>query len=360
MYRQVNLACQGVITRNNHALELARYFIPKGEILFLHLKGYERFLMEADLPLSFHPYGRMLIQLLPFLKAYGATNQRIEEYATVHISLVPGAKGFFDHLLPQLPCFLQTSAYTPFVISLCLLLGLQETNVFSTPLNLDQYPVSESEREMIKDLADEIVKMPPSLRNTGRASSLAGAGRGELPYLERLRVILEEEIPNMEIAKKMDGISPQAGEGKIEAIKKSLEKSGNLPEEVLYFGSSSFDVKAMEWIRRRGGLAISFNGDRDAASVAEIAIIGGNCLILALLGDAFARGGKASVIELIEHWNIQEIQGDPFVGHQTLINQFFSHGLDSFPRLELVTESNCRRIMNESEAFRSNILGIMN
>ena len=75
----------------------------------------------------------------------------------------------------DIPCFLISSAYKPFVQSLGHLLGFKESEVYYTPLNLDQYFISESEREILKDLADEIINMPtPGLGKepTGKAICL--------------------------------------------------------------------------------------------------------------------------------------------------------------------------------------------
>ena len=98
--RQVNLACQGLITRNNNAFELAHHFIPQGNLLFSRLQRYASFLskIEQETQGSFcHAQGQaaqFLVYLLPFLMAFGATEQRIEEYSTVSISLIAGAEKF--------------------------------------------------------------------------------------------------------------------------------------------------------------------------------------------------------------------------------------------------------------------------
>jgi len=349
--RQVNLSCQGPITRNYNARELAEYFIPNGGLLFSQLQNYDRFLTEADDTALFHEVGRSFAWSLPFLKAFGATNTLIEEYSIVHVSLMPGVNTFFNYIRNTIPCFLISAGYEPFILSLCRLVGFPETNTYSTPINLDRYSINESERETLVDLADEIIKMPLPWEGKGEFSS--ENGNPELiAYGQRLKAIFTEEIPDMQIGEILNQTMVRAGIEKVGAIKDSLKRTGNSAKGVMYIGGSVLDVAAMDWIKRNGGLTVSFNGDKQALHVADIALIGGDSIILAILSDVFFRKGKEGIFEIISNWDLEKIPSQNFEVYRPLINQLFSQEMGSFPRIELITDSNREYLIDESKSFR--------
>lgn len=359
--RQVNLACQGLITRNNNALELADHFIPQGNLLFSRLQRYASFLSEVEQTGHCSPCqgqcqgqgqaARFLVYLLPFLMAFGATDQRVEEYSTVSISLMPGGGKFLNTERTTIPCFLVSSAYRPFVQSLGHLFGFRESEVYYTPLNLDQCSMSlnESEREILKDLADEIIKMPLLAWEKRPDSPLKEIIPEHIAYRQRLEIIFEEEIANMQSGRSLTQVTALAGDEKVKAIIDSLEKTGNPAEGVLYFGCSALDAAALDWVRRSGGLAVSFNGDRAAIRSAEIAVMSATSVILAILSDIFFQQGKEGVLELVKNWDLHKIQTEKLKIHPSLMHELFSHEQGSFPLLELVTDSNLERLTGEEE-----------
>ncbi len=343
--RQLTISGYGPIFRNNNPLELAQYFIPKGYTLFSHLQTYESILYQRE-DSSSSQTGKSLIYLLPFLKAFGGTNQKIAEFSYVHISLLPGAKTFLKSI-EHIPFFLISAFYEPFILSFCDLLGVNKSQVYCTKINLDGYPLNESEREIIKDLADEIVNMPlPSL------SKGKNCLQGEYTlYLEKIGAILNGEIPQLQIGKIMNQISVQVGVEKIKALQDSLNKTGIDPQQVMYIGSNLFDAAAIDWIKKNGGVALSFNGDNEALFAAEIGVVSSNAIILAILSDIFFEQGKKGIFEFIENWELKNINSPKLIHYQSLINQLFSHGLQSFPQIEIVTDSNRQRLINESKSY---------
>ncbi|MGA1874671.1 MAG: hypothetical protein ACMUIA_03590 [bacterium] len=335
--RQVNVSCQGPLTRNNNALELAEHFIPRGGVLFTHLQGYDYLLSERDGTGTHSSVGRSRIFLLPFLKAFGATNQRIEEYSTVHILLMPGAKIFLDTIEQGMDCFVVSAAYEAFLMSFCHLVHFHKENAYCTPLNLDSYVINESERETLKDLADEITHLSPLSYKNGSGSLSEETQAGHHHGHDRLAMILGEEIPAMQIGELVSQHVVLAGHEKIKAVMDSLEKTGNHPEEVMYIGHSILDVAALNWIKTRGGLAVSCNGDQTARMAAEIAVTTGNSAILAILSEVFLQRGKEGVLEFVKDWDMKQVHTDRFLPYQSIINQFFSQEPESFPHLEIVT-----------------------
>jgi energy-converting hydrogenase A subunit R len=92
------------------------------------------------------------------------------------------------------------------------------------------------------------------------------------------------------------------GEGKARAVRDSLKMTGNSLENVIYIGDSITDVKAFELVKNGGGLAVSFNGNRYALDVAEIACAADDAVALSIVIDLFARCGKEGALELADSW----------------------------------------------------------
>ena len=82
--------CEGPISKNDNALELATNFLPEGEKFFTQLSRYDDFLALTGR--EGYKAGDTLRLVLPFLKAYGTRDKKIVEYSRKNILLMPGAK----------------------------------------------------------------------------------------------------------------------------------------------------------------------------------------------------------------------------------------------------------------------------
>ncbi len=91
-------------------------------------------------------------------------------------------------------------------------------------------------------------------------------------------------------------------EGKARAIRDSLERTGYSLADVVYVGDSITDVKAFELVKSGGGLTVSFNGNRYAVDVAEIACAADDAVATSILIDVFARHGRQAALELASRW----------------------------------------------------------
>ena len=105
--------------------------------------------------------GDTLRLILPFLKAQGLTNARIEAYSRQNVTLLPGAEGAFKFLHSRgFPIFEISTSYRPFAEAVGLRLGFKKERIFSTALDLDRYSLSPAEGEELKRLQGEIVAAP--------------------------------------------------------------------------------------------------------------------------------------------------------------------------------------------------------
>jgi len=318
--------CEGPISKNDNALELATNFLPEGEKFFTQLSRYDDFLALTGR--EGYKAGDTLRLILPFLKAYGTTDRKIVEYSRKNILLMPGAKETLRFVQERMPSFIVSTSYQPYVQALCEVIEFPPENVYCTELNIDRYNISKEEIEKLKEFGKEILAY--SLIDVSEINNLSPQTKEAIDKLEE---IFWEEIVSMESGRMLEEVNPVGGREKVNAIKDSLKKCNSSPQDTMYVGDSITDREALSFIKENGGLAVSFNGNRYAIEKVEVVCISENTAPISTLADAFSQGGKRKVMELVKNWK------------------------EKLPLLELVSENNRERLVSLSERFRKSVRG---
>lgn len=318
--------CEGPISKNDNALELATNFLPEGEKFFTQLSRYDDFLALTGR--EGYKAGDTLRLILPFLKAYGMTDRKIVEYSRKNILLMPGAKQTLSFVQERMPSFIVSTSYQPYVQALCEVIEFPPENVYCTELNIDKYNISNEEIEKLKEFSKEILTY--SLIDVSEINNLNPQTK---EAIDRLEGIFWKEIVSMESGRMLEEVNPVGGREKVNAIKDSLKKCNSSPQDAMYVGDSITDREALSFIKENGGLAVSFNGNRYAIEKTEVVCISENTAPLSTLANAFSQGGKRKVMELVKNWK------------------------GKLPLLELVSENNMEHLVSVSERFRKSVRG---
>jgi len=345
--------CEGPISKNDNAFELATDFIPQGDNFFTFISKYDDILADIVKKPGYKA-GDTLKLILPFLKAYGATNQGMTEYSSKNVLLVPGAKHMLQFVKTVMPAFIVSTSYEHYIRALCSLINFPYENVCCTRLDLDKHKLEEKERERLKQLRKEMSALP-MLEIPKSAKSLKDFPMRYQEAIKKLDKIFWEEISKMEIGKIFVEVNPVGGYEKSEAVQSIATRMGNKLSSVMYVGDSITDVSAFQLVRKEGGLTISFNGNDYAVREAEIAVLSENAVITAVLADTFNKFGKNGVFKLVKEWNHQAFQKygvDPSLQEHAL--KLYPEQL---PQVEIITPDNKERLMKESSAFRKTVRG---
>ena len=128
---QLDIDCEGPLALNDNAFELCREFIkPQGDRFFRQVSRYDDYLVEVAKRPGYKA-GDTLKLILPFLKAHGLTNARIEAYSRKNVTLVPGAEGAFKFLHGRdFPIFEISTSYRQFAEAVGLRLGFNKERIF--------------------------------------------------------------------------------------------------------------------------------------------------------------------------------------------------------------------------------------
>lgn len=335
MSRQFNTDCEGPISKNDNAMEVSEFYIPGGHRFFSVVSKYDDYLADIEKRPGYKA-GDTLKLILPFLKAFGATDEGIRQFSREHILLVPGAKEALHDIHRAMETFIISTSYEPYIDALCEVVGFPKDRAYSTRLSLNKYPLKEKEKKRLVSLAQEIQTMEMIEWPEG-VQGLNGLSERDQKKIRRLDEIFWVEIQEMSIGRILSEVNPVGGKEKANAVLLSLERTSNHLDEVLYVGDSITDVEAFDLVRRGGGVTVSFNGNRYALRSAEIACLSSDASVLLAFAEAFREGGRKGLLEMVTRW-VRESEG--------------------YPKISAISDENRANLIQESEAFRKKVRGV--
>jgi energy-converting hydrogenase A subunit R len=97
-------------------------------------------------------------------------------------------------------------------------------------------------------------------------------------------------------------VRPIGGGLKLKALREIAAGRRVELRDVMYVGDSITDVPPFEAVRKAGGVALSFNGNRYALAAAELAAAAADTAPTRELALAFAAGGRGAVLDTIRAW----------------------------------------------------------
>jgi predicted HAD superfamily phosphohydrolase len=295
---QLVTACEGPLALNDNAFELCRDFIkPAGDRFFFQVSRMDAYLAAVGGKEGYKA-GDALKLILPFLRACGLTNAALAAHAEKTLRLVPGAEDAYRFLHTQnFSIFLMSAGYRQFAEVVGRRLGFQKERIIGTELDLDRYTIPEQEAAALKTFIGEIPALP-DIEIPAHAKTPEEVNAETREAVSRMEAIFGEIIPGMASGRIYDEVQPVRGPQKARALEESLAQTGTARANVMYVGDGTTDVEAFKTVRAGGGVAVSFNGDREAIDSAEFIVVANNAWPIALLVAIFQRWGKEGVLEL--------------------------------------------------------------
>jgi len=336
--------CEGPITKNDNAMELCTHFIPQGDQFFAVLSRYDDYLAYVEARPGYKA-GDTLKLILPFLLAFGCSEDEMLPFSLKNMLTMPRALEALRRIGALMPTFIVSTSYEPYIRALCGLIPFPVENTFSTAVALRGLRVPEGEERRLRELAREIASMP--LIEWGEARGPEELTLEAKRLVERLDEIFWGELAAGVAGEVLRSVEPVGGEAKAEAVRRIAQKVGVVLEEVMYVGDSITDREALGLVREAGGVAISFNGNRYALEVAEVACLAEDAAPLVAFALLFLRGGKEEVLRGVLNWRAEYL---------------LARGVPEewVPRAEvgLVTEENLPLWISKSEGFRRQVRGV--
>lgn len=343
--------CEGPISKNDNAYEMAANFIPNGDSLFSNISKYDDALADV-LKKPDYSAGSTLKLILPFFKAYGMMDRQMDEFSANNILLIADSQTTLHHAQAVANAFIVSTSYEHYIKVLCKAVSFPYKNTYCTRVNLDKVAITPQEKERVKEIAQEIAQMnlidiPPNATNIEDFSHTNQA------VIQRLDEIFWEIIPKMFVGKFLTDIVTIGGEQKAESVRNACKRLAADLSDVMYVGDSITDVEAFKLVRNNGGLTLSFNGNNYAVKSAEVAVIAESNIVTAVITDLFSRFDKKETIEVIEDLSFEALKKSNV--DSNLLKKL---SVMVLPKAQIVTAQNMESLTKESSEFRKKVRGI--
>ena len=345
--------CEGPISKNDNAFEIMARFVPHGDKIFAVTSRYDDALADV-LKKSGYKAGDTLKLVLPFLKAYDVTDEKIRDFSARNLVLITNIKNSLRHISNIAPSYIVSTSYEHYIRALCEAVEFPFKNTYCTRLNLDEYDVTQEEKEQLKKIGHEIAQMPV-FEIPPEARSFKNLSKNVRSTIEKLDGIFWETIDEMHIGRIYFEVNPVGGSEKAEAINDVVHKLNVALADVMYVGDSITDQEAFKFVKENGGLAVSFNGNQYAVKNAEIALISADSIATAIIAEAFIRFGKGETLDLVANWSVETLAKSS--GDQELIDNFLKLHPRELPKAKIITKENMENLARESTEFRKKVRG---
>lgn len=289
--------CEGPITKNDNAAELAEAFIPQGEVFFRRISLYDDYLAEIARKDGYKA-GDTLRLVLPFFKAFGLDDSTMMKFSRRNIQVIPQADTMLREVLGLVPAYIVSTSYAPYIRAVCEALGFPFFNTYCTAVSLDRYPLKTEEKTLLRDLHARILDLPDFDIPSG-ATSPADLTEADRNTVRQLDEIFWSVLPGMEINSIIQEVNPVGGRGKALAIEKIVRDEGADLREVFYVGDSITDVDAFRLVKSHDGMAVSFNGNDWAVKEASFAVTAQSALPIGWLARLFVNHGRNGFQDLM-------------------------------------------------------------
>ncbi len=291
---QINLDCEGPLTLNDNAFELCAQFIPHGDRFFALVSRYDDYLADVEKRPGYKA-GDTLKLILPFLVAHDVDNQLVREFSQKTLKMLPGTPELLAFLRREMPAFIISTSYRPYLEALSQVTGFPLDQVFCTEVDFDRYRPSGAEKRLLQELALEIAGLP-MIEIPEDAQGLADLPAQSQQVIKRLEEIFWQTLPELKTGRFLEEVNPIGGPEKARATAQSLEATGLSAEEVLYVGDSITDVEAFDLVKKAQGGTVSFNGNRYALKAAEFFALALQSRAIACLAHIFGQEGRDGLL----------------------------------------------------------------
>lgn len=332
--------CEGPLTLNDNAFELANHFIDNGGELFKILSLYDDYLVD-EVKKPNYKAGNTLLLILPFFLVENIKNKDMIEFSRNNIFTVSESKFLLDYLKERMNTYIVSTSYGQYIEALANYMDFPFENTFYTKVDVDALDITDDEISKIIEFKDQILENPEDY--------------------ELFDSIFFNEIPKMGFYNLIKEVDVIGGEGKKLAIDKIIDNDSIDINEILYIGDSITDVEPLRFARDHDGISISFNGNIYPLKEAEIAIISPSAITTAVIANIYADNDKKVVLDFINDYNDENNLEELFKKYDIDYNvkeEFFKvfENYDK-PIIKIVNQEKFDEILEASTKMRNEIRG---
>ena len=296
--------CEGPLTLNDNAFELAAKVIDDGDELFKVLSLYDDYLADVVKKENYKA-GNTLKLILPFFACENLTNSDMVEFSRNNIYSVRDSKFLLSYLKKAMNIYIVSTSYGQYIEAVSNYMDVDFKNTFYTDVDVDVLNLNDDEIEKIGQFKKLILENPDDY--------------------ELFDDIFFNQITEMGIYEKIK------------------------------------DIEVVGFARKNNGISISFNGNEYPLKVAEIAIVSPSAVTTAVIANIYAKYDKNKVLKFIEDYNASDdlkVLFDQYEIDLEIREKFFEvFASKEYPIIEIVTDENYEDVLKSSKHMRNNIRG---
>ena len=332
--------CEGPLTLNDNAFEIAAKFIENGDELFKTLSLYDDYLADVVKKENYKA-GNTLKLILPFFVSENLKNKDMVDFSQNNIYSVSDSKLLLKYLKNVMNTYIVSTSYGQYIEAVSNYMEVPFENTFYTNVDVDSLTLNDDEIKKINEFKKLILENPNDY--------------------ELFDDIFFTQISQMSIYEKIMEIEVVGGQGKKLAIDKIIERDGIDSDNMLYIGDSITDVEPLEFARANNGVSISFNGNEYPLKVAEIAIVSPSAIATAVIANIYAENDKGKVLKFIADYNdsndLKELFNQYNIDLEIKEKFFDVFKNENYPIIQLICDENYEEILKDSKYMRTNIRG---
>ncbi len=77
-----------------------------------------------------------------------------------NIEIIPQADCMLREISDIVPTYIVSTSYSPYIMAVCDAIGFPFQNTYSTAVSLDKYPLTDTEKKLLKELQRRILDLP--------------------------------------------------------------------------------------------------------------------------------------------------------------------------------------------------------
>lgn len=280
---------EGPLSPQDNAYEVMKQMVKGGASIFEVISRYDD-VLSLEGREGYEP-GDTLALIVPFFLAQGITENDIRQ-VSARAKVVEGAKYLFKQLQAEnWDIYIISTSYEQHAHNIGQQLGVPEDHIICTKLDLAEKKrtLPESAFTLLKDAEKDILALYAEIESEDTARIV---NRLDEFFFQQLSSLGFEIFSTRVIG----------GERKAEAIWEIAEDKGVAIRDIIAVGDSITDYKMLKEVAAHGGVSVVFNGNDYAVPYANVGLASVDIRFLHLVCDAFERGCKGAVMDLVANW----------------------------------------------------------
>lgn len=345
---------RGFLTRNDPLMDLCERYIDNGRKFLNVLRRYDD-LTTYVLGREEATAGSAIKWVVPFLKAFGATDHGMYCWNRDHLEMMPNADTTMRYITNLMPSSIITSGYEHSMMPVMDRIDAAECTLTCTQMSLDFANLGRIESRKLREIATEIsaLRIPSTVYEIDVPMEVDAA---DVRIIKRIDALLQDEIPSMTAMSLMETVEPMNSFKKGYTLMNMRRETNIDFNGTVIVGSEQTDFQMLDLVKDNDGLAIAFNGAEFAVRGCNVCVLGNDTTVVSVLTQEFFDGGIQSVHDLVSNWDRAYLRRYD-TGDRNLMTRMLEDHPRKLPEVMLVDKDNVDEVSKRSDAYRKKLLG---